>query len=89
MTYPTRQGMSAEQVRPGMRVRVMEHHKVHERRDLLVGTVVALYGAEDYMAVDVCLDGGQYRLFWPSDLEEISSSPKAWWRLLLGWGSAG
>jgi hypothetical protein len=41
------------------------------------------------MAVDVCLDGGQYRLFRPSDLEEISSSPKTWWRLLLGWGSAG
>ena len=88
MTHPTRQGMSAEQVRPGMRVRVIEHHMVHERRDLLVGTVVARYGAEDYMAVDVHLDGGQYRLFWPSDLEEISS-PKAWWRLLLSWGSAG
>jgi hypothetical protein len=41
------------------------------------------------MAVDVHLDGGQYRLFWPSDLEEISSSPKAWWRFLLGWASAG
>ena len=89
MTHPTRQGMSAEQVRPGMRVRVMEHHMVHERPDHLVGTVAARYGAEDYMAVDVRLDGGQYRLFWPSDLEEISSSPKAWWRLLLGWGSTG
>ena len=89
MTHPARQAMSAEQVRPGMRVRVMEHHMVHERRDLLlVGTVVACYGSEDYMAVDVCLDGGQYRLFWPSDLEEISS-PKAWWRFLLGRGSAG
>jgi hypothetical protein len=44
MTHPTRQGMSAEQVRPGVRVRVMEHHMVHERRDLLVGTVVARYG---------------------------------------------
>jgi hypothetical protein len=88
MTSPTRQGMSTEQVRPGMRVRVLEHHMVHERRDFLVGTVVARYGAEDYMAVDVHLDGGQYRLFWPSDLEEISS-PKAWWRLLVGWGSAG
>ena len=88
MTHPTRQGMSAEQVRPGMRVRVIEHHMVHERRGL-VGTVVARYGAEDYMAVDVCLDGGHYRLFWASDLEEISSSPKAWWRFLLGWGSAG
>jgi hypothetical protein len=50
---------------------------------------VARYGGEDYMAVDVHLDGGQYRLFWPSDLEEISSSPKAWWRFLLGWGSVG
>jgi hypothetical protein len=36
--------MSAEEVRAGMRVRVMEHHVVHERRDLLVGTVVARYG---------------------------------------------
>ena len=80
--------MTPEQARSGMRVRVMEHHMVHERRDL-VGTVVARYGGEDYMAVDVCLDGGQYRLFWPSDLEEISSFPKAWWRFLLGWGSAG
>ncbi len=88
MTYPTRRGMSAEQVRPGMRVRVMEHQLVHERGDLPVGTVVARYGGEDYMAVDVRLDGGQHRLFWPSALEEISS-PKAWWRLLLGRGSAG
>jgi hypothetical protein len=71
-----------------MRVRVIEHHMVHERRDLLVGTVVARYGAEDYMAVDVHLDGSQYRLFWPSDLEEMFS-PKPWRRLLRGWGSAG
>ena len=80
--------MSPEEVRSGMRVRVMEHYRVEQRRDL-VGTVVARYGGEDYMAVDVHLDGGQYRLFWPSDLEEISSSPKTWWRLLLGWGSVG
>jgi hypothetical protein len=51
----------------------MEHHMVEQRRDL-VGTVVARYGGENYMAVDVRLDGGQYRLLWPSDLEEISSS---------------
>ena len=89
MRHPTRQGMSAEQVRPGMRVRVMEHRMGEQRRDLLlVGTVAVRYGAEDYMTVDVHLDGGQYRLFWPSDLEEIST-PKAWWRLLLGWGSSG
>jgi hypothetical protein len=61
----------------------MEHYRVEQRRGL-VGKVVVRYGGEDYIAVDVRLDGGQYRLFWPSDLEEISSSPKAWWRLLLG-----
>jgi hypothetical protein len=37
--------MSAEQVRPGMRVRVMEHHMVEQRRDV-VGTVVARYGGD-------------------------------------------
>ena len=75
--------MTPEQASPGARVRVIDNHRVEQRRDLLVGTIVAIYGAEDYRAVDVHLDGGQYRLFWPSDLEEISS-PKAWWRLLLG-----
>jgi hypothetical protein len=65
----------------------MYYHRLEQRRDL-VGTVLARYGEEDYMAVDVRLDGGQHRLFWPSDLEEISS-PKAWWRLLLGWASVG
>jgi hypothetical protein len=45
--------MSPEEVRPGMRVRVMEHHTIEQRRDLLVGTVVARYGGEDCMAVDV------------------------------------
>jgi hypothetical protein len=90
MTHPTRRGMSAEQVRPGMRVRVMEHHMDEQRRDpLLVGKVVARYGAEDYMAVDVRLDGGRYGLFWPSDLEEIYSPKASWWRSLLGRGSAG
>jgi hypothetical protein len=57
MTHPTRQGMSAEQVRPGMRVRVMDHHMLEQRRHLM-GTVAARYGAEDYMAVDVRLNGG-------------------------------
>jgi hypothetical protein len=59
--------MLPEQVRPGMRVRAMEQHMVEQPRHC--STVVARYGAEDYMAVDVCLDDGQYRLFWPSDLE--------------------
>jgi hypothetical protein len=81
--------MTPEHARPGMRVRVMEHHRVEERRGLM-GTIVARYGGEDYVAVDVRLVGGQYRLFWPRDLQEISpSSPKAWWRLLVGWGCGG
>ncbi len=82
--------MTPEQARPGTRVRVMEHHRVEQRRGL-VGTIVARYGGEDYVAVDVRLVGGQHRLFWPRDLEEIlPSSPKAsWWRFLLGGSSAG
>jgi hypothetical protein len=79
--------MTPEQARPGARVRVMDHHRVEERRGL-VGKVVARYGGEDYVAVNVRLADGQDRLFWPRDLEEISP-PKAWWRLLLGGDSAG
>jgi hypothetical protein len=80
--------MTPEQARAGMRVRVMEHHRVEERRGL-VGKVVACYGGEDYIAVDVRLADGQYRLFWPRDLEEISASPQAWWRFGLGGNAAG
>ena len=80
--------MTPEQALTGMRVRVMEHHRVEERRGL-VGTVVARYGGEEYIAVDVRLADGEYRLFWPRDLEEISSPHEVWWRLLLGWGTAG
>jgi hypothetical protein len=63
--------MTPEQARTGMRVRVMEHHRVQERRGLM-GTVVARYGGKDYVAMDVRLAHGQYGLFWPRDLEEIS-----------------
>ena len=79
--------MTLEQARPGRRVRVMEHHRVEERRGLM-GRVVARYGGEDYIAVDVRLTDGQLRLFWPRDLEEIPP-PKAWWRSLLGGDAAG
>ena len=37
-----------------------------------MGKVVARYGREDYIAVDVRLADGQHRMFWPRDLEEIS-----------------
>jgi hypothetical protein len=78
--------MTPEQARPGMRVRVTDHHRVPERRGL-VGKVVAHYGGEEYVAVDVRLADGRYRLFRPRDLEEISS-PQAWWGLLLGVAAA-
>lgn len=80
--------MTPEQAHPGMRVRVMDHHRVEERRGL-VGKVVARYGGEDYIAVDVRLADGHSRLFWPRDLEEIFPPQKAWWRLLLGRDAAG
>jgi hypothetical protein len=81
--------MTPEQARRGTRVRVMEHHRVEERRGLM-GRVVARYGGEDYIAVEVRLADGECRLFWPRDLEEISSFPQeAWWRFVLGGDAAG
>jgi hypothetical protein len=80
--------MTPKQARRGMRVRVVDHHRVEERRGLM-GTVVARYGGEDYIAVDVRLADGQYRLFWPRDLEEIPSPREAWWSSLLGRDAAG
>ena len=69
--------MTSEQAQRGMRVRVMEHHRVEERRGLM-GTVVAVYGGVDYIAVDVRLADGQYRLFWPGVLHhrEAYSPPQ-------------
>ena len=80
--------MRPEEARVGMKVRVCEHHRISERRGM-VGRIVSRYGGEEYVAVDVRLADGQYRLFWPRDLEEISSPPKAWWRSLLGGDAAG
>ena len=74
--------MTPEQARRGVRVRVTEHHRVQDRRGLM-GTILARYGGEEYIAVDVRLVDGERRLFWPRDLEELSP-PKAWWRFLLG-----
>jgi hypothetical protein len=78
--------MTPERAHPGTRVRVMDHHRIEERRGL-TGEVVAVYGGEEYVAVDVRLADGGCRLFWPRDLEEVSPA-QAWWRLLLG-GDAG
>jgi len=73
--------MTPEQALPGTRVRVTEHHRVEEHRGLM-GKVVARYGGERHIAVDVRLSDGEFRLFWPRDLEEISPA-QAWWRFLL------
>jgi len=78
--------MKPERVFIGTTVRVREHHRVAERRGM-VGRITDHYGGDGYMAVDVRFSGGQRRLFWPEDLEEISS-PRPWWRSLLGRASA-
>jgi hypothetical protein len=69
-------------VRAGMRVKVREHHRIVQRRGLL-GKVVGTYGGEEFTAVDVLFPDGQQRLFWPSDLEEVSST-KPWWAFTAG-----
>ena len=70
----------------GVRVRVGEHHRIAERRGM-VGRVVGSYGGDDYLAVDVRFPDGRHRLFWPGDLEEVSS-PQPWWRSLLSRNNA-
>jgi hypothetical protein len=65
--------MKPEEVRTSMRVKVREHHRIEKRRGL-VGKVMGTYGGEKFTAIEVLFADGQRRLFWPSDLEEISAS---------------
>jgi hypothetical protein len=65
----------------GTWVRVGAHHRIRQLRGT-IGKVVGRYGGDAYVAVEVRLVDGRYRLFWPEDLEEISS-PQPWWRSLL------
>ena len=74
--------MKPEEVRPGMRVKVRERHRIEERRGL-VGIVAGTYGGEEFTAVEVVFPNGQRRLFWPADLEEVSSPQRRWWRRSL------
>lgn len=74
--------MRPEEARVGMKVRVCEHHRISERRGM-VGRIVGRYGGEEYVAVDVRFQDRRYRLFWPEDLEEVSTSTP-WWRSLVG-----
>ena len=55
-----------------MLVKVQEHHRIEQRRGL-VGEVVGCYGRKDYVVVYVRFPDGKDRLFWPEDLEEVSS----------------
>jgi hypothetical protein len=73
--------MKLQDVRVGKQVRVTDHHRIAERRGLL-GKVVGRYGGKEHVVVDVRFPDGRQRLFWPEDLEEISS-PRPWWRSLL------
>jgi hypothetical protein len=73
--------MEVRDVRVGMRVRVTDRHRIAERRGL-IGKVVGRYGGEDHVVVDVRFPDGRQLLFWPQDLEGISS-PRPWWRSLL------
>ena len=79
--------MKPQDVRVGMRVRVTDHHRIAERRGL-IGKVVGRYGGEEHVVVDVRFADGRQRLFWPGDLEGISS-PRPWWRSLLLDGERG
>jgi hypothetical protein len=63
--------MTPEQARTGTRVRVMDHHRLEECRGLM-GTVVAAYGGEEYVAANVRLADGECRPFSPGDLKVIS-----------------
>jgi hypothetical protein len=74
--------VSPERALVGIRVRVLEHHRIETQRGL-VGTVVGRFGGRGHMAVDVRLSDGRRRLFWPGDLQEISSARSPWWRRSL------
>lgn len=71
-----------EGIRVGAKVRVGGRHRVAGLRGA-VGTVVGRYGGEGYVAVDVRFSDGRERLFWPQDLEEVSTARPPWWRSLL------
>jgi hypothetical protein len=80
--------MVTGEARVGARVRVRGHHRIAERRGM-VGTIAERYGGEEHVAIEVRFPDGALRLFWPGDLEAISSPRPPWWRSRLIGGSAG
>ena len=73
--------MGSEEVRVGTRVRVRGDHRLESRRGA-VGRIVGRYGGREHVAVEVRLDDGRRRLFWPGDLKE-ASRPRSWWRYIF------
>jgi hypothetical protein len=73
--------VGSEEVRIGTRVRVRGDHRVESRRGA-VGRIVGRYGGREHVAVEVQLDDGRRRLFWPGDLKG-ASRPRSWWRYMF------
>lgn len=74
--------MVTGEARVGARVRVRGHHRIVERRGM-VGTIVERYGGEERVAISVRFPDWERRLFWPGDLEAVSSPRPPWWRSQL------
>jgi hypothetical protein len=74
--------MKIEDAHSGMYVRVEDHHRIAGRRGM-VGRVVARYGGDQYVALDVRFPNGEQRLFRPSDLTEAAPAETSWWRSLI------
>jgi hypothetical protein len=64
--------MRTEVAHVGMKVKVRQEHRILARRGM-VGKVVGSYGEAENVVVDVRFTDRSRWLFWPEDLEEVSS----------------
>jgi hypothetical protein len=62
--------MKSEEARVGKRVRVRLDYSTEHLRER-EGTIAKRWGNPCYAALDVLLDGGDCRLFWYHELEEV------------------
>jgi hypothetical protein len=76
--------MNAESAQIGAMVQVRRSYKYPQQRGL-VGSITKRYGAFDYLALEIRLEDGSTRLFWPDDLKEVkektSARSSSWWRM--------
>lgn len=75
--------MGSEEARVGTRVRVRSDHRIESRRGAM-GKIVGRYGGRKYVAVEVRLADGRYRLFLPEDLKSASSRLTRCRHLIVG-----